>query len=64
MVEAEHSTQALATLNRVMKWRGGGGLQESILETLMIPLGVVVRHELMDCMSKRSLPERAAEAVK
>jgi len=29
-----------------------------ILETLMIPLGVIARHELMDGMSKRGLPEK------
>jgi hypothetical protein len=36
---------------------GGYGLQESVAESLMITLGLVVRHELPDCVLQRRLLE-------
>ena len=58
MVVAEHSAEALAALNRVMgQGSDGCGLRNSVAQALMIALGVVVRHELPDCVLKRCRSE-------
>lgn len=55
MVEAEYSAEALVTLNRMTgQGSGGRGLRKS---ALMIALGVVVRHELSDCVLTRCRSE-------
>jgi hypothetical protein len=56
MVVAEHSAETLTPLYGVMGQGGGGqGLQEAILESLMITLGMVMRHKLADCVLKERL---------
>jgi hypothetical protein len=58
MVVAEHSAEALTPLNGVMGQGGGGhGLQEAIFESLMITLGMVMRHKLADCVLKGRLSD-------
>ena len=58
MVIAEHSAEALSALNRIMgEGNDGCGLRKSVVQALMIALGVVVRHELPHCVLKRCRSE-------
>ena len=58
MVVAEHSAEALSALNRILGWGSDGcGLRKSVFQPLMIALGMIVRHELPDCVLKRCRPE-------
>jgi len=58
MVEAQHSSKALAAPDRPGKGTGDGGtLQQAIAHSLMIALVVVMRHEMGDRVLKRGLSE-------
>ena len=58
MVVAQHASEALAPLNWVTGPSGYGcRLRYSICETLVIALGMVMRHELVDGVLKRCVPK-------
>ena len=54
MVVVQHSTEALSPAHR-LRWRDDRGRpQESVFETLMVSLGVIVTHELRDRVLRES----------
>lgn len=57
MLIIAHPSEALSPLHRVAFSNDTAGLHESVLETLMIAFGVVVRHEVGDRVLKRDLSE-------
>jgi hypothetical protein len=53
VIEIEHPSKALAPTHG-LRWRDGQGrLHESVLETLVISLAVIVCHEMRDSVLKR-----------
>src|ERR1035438_9013167 len=57
VVIVEHPTEALSPLHRVRLFNDGAGLHESVCETLMIVLSMVLRHEVGVRMLKRGMSE-------
>lgn len=57
MVIVEHSTETLAPMHRLRWCDDRAWLHEPVFETLMVSLGVIVRHELRDRVLKRVLTE-------
>jgi hypothetical protein len=57
VIVVQHSTKTLAPMQALRWGCDRCGPQEPVLEALMIALGVVVRHELADRVSKRVLSE-------
>ena len=63
MVVAQHSAEALSPSDSVMGWGADGcGPRKSVFQALMIALGMIVRHELPDCVLKRCQSEEGHPA--
>ena len=56
-IEVQHSTESLTALYpRSLHWQSGSGLEQSVLDALVIPLRVIVHYEFGDGTTQRSLP--------
>jgi hypothetical protein len=58
MIETQHPTEPNSSVHRATRWnRGPFASDQPITQALMIPLGVVVRHELSDGAPQRRLAD-------
>jgi hypothetical protein len=57
VVVVQHSTEALSLAHGLRWCDDRGRPQESVFEALMVSLGVIVSHELRDCVLKGVLTE-------
>ena len=55
VVEIQHSSQSLTTPNMAGRACSGSTDDQLVADALVVPLGVVVRHELRHCASKVTL---------
>ena len=57
-VEVEHSAEALVPFNGTTEYGSGKhGLQQSVSQSLVISLGMIMRHVVLDGVPKRRLSE-------